>query len=180
MDGKQFDHLIRLAAQPRRSLFGWVLAGAAGFVAAPGSEARKKQKRKRKQQPTVTPNDFGCRNVGDPCASEAQCCSGLCEGKPGKRRCQAHDNGGCVAGATISGCGGSDVACAIGPGEEGLCGTTTGNAAYCMGPPFDYPCRTDLDCQMADGGRLGARAACIRCAGATGGTICASVAGTPS
>lgn len=179
MDGKQFDDMLRRSMQPRRSLFGWALVGATALLATPGVDARKKRKRK-KQKPIASANEFGCLNVGDPCTSEAQCCSGICTGAKGKRRCQAHDTGGCTAGETFSGCGGADIACTIGPGEAGLCATTTGNAGFCMGPPTDYPCTTDLDCQLANGGVLGPRAACIRCDDAPRGTLCATIAGTPS
>jgi len=130
-------------------------------------EARKKGK------PRIPkPNAFGCLNVGDACKRAGQCCSGICEGKKGKRSCKAHDTGTCSTGGQPGTCGGTDVACTSSLDEEGYCATTTGNAGYCMLYPFCYACETDGDCRAAEGGVLGPRAACIRCAN------CASFAGT--
>ena len=181
MDGTQFDHMIRAFTQSRRSLLGGGLAAVTGLLVGPAVEARKKHKRKKRKGKKVQPNEFGCLELGDPCGRAADCCSGICEGNKGKRRCGAHDTGNCVAGSSDMGCEGSGYdACVTSLGETGICATTTGNAGYCRGAFQDYPCQTDLDCQTGDGGRLGPRAACIRCAGAAGGTVCAEVAGTPS
>ena len=132
------------------------------------AEAKKTRPKKAK------PNAYGCLNVGDPCRRARQCCSGLCQGKQGRRRCKAHDTGGCAAGAHLEVCGGANVACATSLGKPGLCATTTGNAGYCLAIGDPYPCKTDRDCQIAAGGEHGPRAACVRCAESTGtgGALC--------
>jgi hypothetical protein len=180
MDGTQFDHMIREFTRSRRSLLGGGLAAVTGRLVGPAVEARKHRKGEKRKGKKVRPNEFGCLELGNPCGSAADCCSGICEGKKGKRRCGAHDTGGCVAGSTSISCGGADVACIAAPGEAGLCATTTGNAGYCRSAFYDYPCQTDFDCQTVNGGRLGPRAACIRCAVAVGGSICVTVTGVPS
>ena len=43
------------------------------------AEAKKKRKRKKQDKPHK-PNAFGCLDVGDPCRTAGQCCSGICEG----------------------------------------------------------------------------------------------------
>jgi hypothetical protein len=101
MHHDHFDTLTRAVARvpSRRDL----LRGLAGLGLGLGltqfseiAETKKrKHKRKRtKRKPKVRPNEFGCFEVGDPCRSEADCCSGICEGK----RCRAHDTGTCEQG----------------------------------------------------------------------------------
>ena len=54
----------------------------------------------------------GCKNVGRKCQRARQCCSGVCRGKKDKKRCKAHDSGGCRGGQRSTGCGGSvDIDC---------------------------------------------------------------------
>ncbi len=176
MDGSQFDHMTRLLTQSRRTLFGGALAAAAGFLAMPGIDARKRRKYKGRKQKAAAPNSFGCIDVGDLCQTDAQCCSGICVGKKGKKTCRAHDVGDCAAGDTHQTCGGLTVACTASSGQEGFCGTTTGNAGYCFEGGFCHPCQTDADCQAAVGGELGPTAACLQCTTCTdtGGTVCAT------
>ena len=181
MDSTRFDHMTRLLTGSRRSLLTGVLALGTGLLVGPSVGAKRHQKGKRRKGKKVEPNEFGCLEFGDPCASKDDCCSGICEGKKGKRRCGAHDTGNCLAGASSIGCGGSaNVACTTDLGEAGLCVTTTGNAGFCGAAFRDYVCQTDIDCQTVNGGQLGPRAACIRCADSVSGGLCAEVAGSPS
>jgi hypothetical protein len=184
MKPQNFDRLAHAAADfgSRRDF----LHGLAGIALGVGilrhgdsAVAKKKRKRKKRKEEKAKPNEFGCIEFGDPCQSADDCCSGICEGEKGKRRCKGHDSGGCMAGSTTVGCGGAYVACTTELGERGACVTTTGNAGYCGGALMDYPCQTDVDCQVIGGGLLGPRAACIRCDDAIGGSLCAAVAGTP-
>jgi hypothetical protein len=176
MNGTHFDQLIQSSTQSRRSLVGWALAAAAGLLATPGVDGKKKRKRKGRKQMAGAPNAFGCIDVGDLCQTAAQCCSGICQGKKGRRTCRAHDVGDCAAGDTPMTCGGLSVACTASSGREGFCGTTTGNTGYCFEGGFCHPCRSDADCQAAVGGELGPTAACLQCTTCTdmGGTACAT------
>jgi hypothetical protein len=187
MDGTQFDHLTRILTHSRRSLLGGGLAGVTGLLVGATAESRKRRKRNKRKGEPPQPNEYGCLNFGARCTSAADCCSGICERqkrkgrRKGKRRCGAHDTGKCDAGALGIGCGDSaNVACVTSRGEAGVCTTTTGHAPYCRAAYFDYPCKTDLDCQTANGGQLGPRAACVRCSASITGSICAVVAGTPA
>ncbi len=164
MESFRFDRLTRLVSLhlSRRTLAGAV--GLATLALPHRIEAKKNRKKKKK----IKRNAFGCVNVGTFCKNSSQCCSGICQGKKGKKKCQAHDTGSCQPGHTQLDCGGEDVPCLTNTGLDGLCDTTTGNAAFCsvhkVGP--QPPCTRDADCKIFD-----PRGACIRC-GAIG-TLCA-------
>jgi hypothetical protein len=133
----------------------------------------KRKKKKAKPKPAPKPNEYGCLDVGDPCQNVEQCCSGICAGKKGKKRCRAHDTGNCRAGQSIGFCGGENAGCAIGSGNPtGVCGTTTGNAGYCVGGGDCFPCTKDAECRPF----CGPGASCVRCERCTetGGAMCAS------
>lgn len=181
MDATRFDALTRgLAAPASRRVAGRFLAwlGLTGLLArtravhvavAKGNEEGKQGKQgKKRKKPKVTRNQFGCVDVGDACANNAQCCSNICRGKKGKRTCRAHNTGGSVCEPVELGfCGaGDDVSAVICNNGIGRCVTTTGNAPYCAGSqpeescsPDIVPCKKDKDCQRF----CGADAACIQC-----------------
>lgn len=149
------------------------LAGAGlGFGAArlPAIVAARKPRKKGKK---ARPNAFGCLDVGDRCRNASQCCSGICQGKNGKRRCKAHDAGGCEADTRPAICNVASGACTTSLGQPGRCATTTGKAGYCHDDLLCFACRTDADCPART--NAGPRAACIRCADCpeTGGLACA-------
>lgn len=173
MDSGHFDDVTRAfpALLSRRRLAG--LLGLA-FLAAVGETAAKRRRKKRRKKkgpkPQVTLNQFGCVNVGGFCESAAQCCSGICTGS----RCRAHDVDICRTGQTSVFCtdGATNTSCTGGGGGEGLCATTTGNAAFCATDLQCVACKQDADCQSAS--VCGAGAACVICANCvdTGGTAC--------
>ncbi len=143
------------------SLFGHsrraLVAAAAALAAAPVTSAKKKKRRKRNKK--VTRNAFGCVNVGAFCKNDDQCCSGICQGKQGKKTCQAHHTGGCTG--QLHACAGDLVPCVTATDENGTCARTTGNAGYCVVVAFDFcaACSRDTDCQAM----CGPQAACIVC-----------------
>ena len=152
MDEHQFDRLTR------RFVLG-------GFTAALGlgmerlldpASARKGKKRKKK----VKFNEFGCVNVGNFCKHDDQCCSGICEGKKGKRKCRNHDAGsGCQKGDNSCVEDLPDCTTATGISAQTRCGTTTGNASYCWFDGDCMNCSKDEECQEL----CGPAAACIKC-----------------
>ena len=178
MDSTHFDHLTRTFSLhfSRRSVAGALGLGA---IAIPGlSEGRKKHK-KRKKKKKITRNALGCVNVGNFCKNAGQCCSGLCEGKNGKKTCRAHNAGVCIA-DTDSCTAGVEVPC--NPSNPScFCTLTTGNAGFCAafsGGPAGHcrVCRKDTDCEP----EFGEGAACVVLGGictalclATGRTACA-------
>jgi len=181
MDTLRFDDLARLLGRTsgrRRLVLG--LAGSAVGLTAGGSGEVAARKRKRK----VRFNAFGCVDVGRSCTSADQCCSGICRGKKGKKRCKAHDTGGCRPGIQDTTCGtdanpGTNVPCTTASGNpNGLCGTTTGNAGYCLQSGECRACARDAECREFCQDE---RAACIRCDDCpeTGGTSCAGPSGSP-
>jgi len=130
------------------------------------AEARKSRKKKRRKKPKL--NEFGCVNVGTSCRKDKACCSGICNGKQGKKKCRAHGSGGCGAGHTAMGCGGQVVGCITSSGEDGVCVTTTGQAGYCMSDRTNAVCSRDADCHEL----YGPEAACILCPTSPSGTNC--------
>jgi hypothetical protein len=105
----------------------------------------------------------GCKNIGKKCKKKKDCCSGVCKGKKGKKKCKAHDTGGCQAmAATCS----QNIDCTTSTGEMGDCFTTTGNAGYCANAGECFPCTRDADCRPF----CGPQAACARCTACLPGT----------
>lgn len=179
MDCKCFDRLTRAASSllSRRAIAGVI---GLGTLALPSLvDASKKRKNKKK----IKRNDFGCVSVGKFCKNGGQCCSGICKGKKGKKKCKAHDRGGCQAGQSVPTCGGAEeVLCTTGAGVGGQCITTTGNAGYCYAVAACAECSKDADCEAI----CGEGAACFPCAvgcASKGGTACGgltlSSCGTP-
>lgn len=145
----------------RRDLLrGLTSVGLALPIARPPDSAAKK-KRKRRNKRKIKRNAFGCVNVGSHCKSIDQCCSGICQGKQGKKKCQAHDQSTCQAGQQQDLCGGQTILCRSALGSEGTCDTTTGNAGYCVADGDCTVCTKDADCFAL----CGPQAACIVCAG---------------
>jgi hypothetical protein len=159
MDTSRFDRLTQLVSThlSRRTLAGTL--GLAALASPFGIEARKKRKKKKK----VKRNSFGCVNVGGYCKNSQQCCSGICQGKKGKKKCQAHDTSGCQPGPSLADCGGVSVTCP--DSRDGQCATTTGNAAFCLEFKFQSvpPCRRDADCRPD----FFPGVACVRCGDST-------------
>jgi hypothetical protein len=166
MDSDRFDGLTRSVSTllSRRSF-----ASALGLstLALPALvEAKKKHKHKKKKK--VKLNDFGCVNVGDFCKNNGQCCSGICQGKKGKGKCQAHNESTCQPGQDV--CTVPAVDCTSETGDPGACSITTGQATYCEANGTCFDCKKDADCVAV----CGAGAACIVCAecSETGNTAC--------
>jgi hypothetical protein len=146
MDSSQFDQFTRSLTGSRRSLLDGSLALAAGWLGVSVTEAKKKRKKRKPKKPK--PNAFGCLEVGDPCKSAEQCCSGECEGKKGKKRCRAHGNGTCNQtipafcepdNPTISLCNSDSCVCVRTTAGSNFCTSTQG--VQCA------DCTKDADCE---------------------------------
>jgi hypothetical protein len=150
----RFDRLARAISTvlSRRRLTGVLGLGA---LALPGVVDAKKHKHKKKK---IKRNGFGCVDVGGFCQNGGQCCSGICQGKKGKKTCQAHDEGGCQADEDF--CVGVAGDCTTGTGDSGLCSRTTGDASFCGAAGICTDCAKDADCLPF----CGPQAACIVCA----------------
>jgi hypothetical protein len=171
MESNRFDSLTRSVSTllSRRSVAG--ILGLSALAVPSLAEAKKKHKHKKKKK--VKFNDFGCVNVGDFCKNSGQCCSGICQGKKGKGKCQAHDQSTCQPGQATTPCAvAAPVECTTSSGDPGTCFTTTGNAGYCEAAGTCFSCKKDVDCQA----QCGPQAACIPCvAGCPEGTACLGV-----
>jgi hypothetical protein len=171
MDQHRFDTLTRSLTNllSRRVVWRGLIGAGLALPAAPRPDGAAAKKKRKKQKPKF--NAFGCVNVGNFCQTADQCCSGICQGKKGNKRCRAHDTGGCAAGQRNANCGGANVTCAAGMGNMGFCETTTGQAPYCASGYYsvDIPCATDRDCHKY----CGPRAACLPCGYYRTGPTCA-------
>lgn len=146
MDSQHFDELMRTLAQSRRSLVAGALTAAAGLLGIQAATARRRKPRK----PRAQPNEFGCVDAGKPCQNNGSCCSGVCKGKKGRKRCQAHHTGTCKQGgaghcleSSVETCNDrTDCACVR---------TTSGSDVCVQTAPsgFDYcaDCARDTDCE---------------------------------
>ena len=150
-------HMLSRIPSRRDVLHGFVGAGLGlGSLRLSNVAGAKKKRNKKKKK--VTRNAFGCVEVGKFCKNSGQCCSGVCQGKKGKKKCQAHDASSCVAGEDV--CDGLPVQCTTSTGdEEGICARTTGNASYCQRDGACRLCTKDADCVPF----CGPQAACIVC-----------------
>jgi hypothetical protein len=148
-----FDAVARLwTVLPSRRdvLRGFAGAGLGlGFARLSGiTEAKKKRKHKKRKPKKPTPNEFGCLEVGDACATEDQCCSGICEGKKGKKQCRAHDTGTCDQQAPGV-CEAGNPYAALCNGGECACFSTTAGSNVCaqdFSTSVCSDCQKDADC----------------------------------
>jgi hypothetical protein len=162
-DHSHFDRIAKTLAAPasrRRTLRG-LNFGLLGLGLPGGAVGKKRRKRQ------VRFNALGCVNVGNRCRNAGQCCSGICAGKKGKKRCRAHDTGGCRPGEGL--CGQAGVSCTTSTGKDGDCAATTGNTGFCEDGGGCERCTRDRDCQIFGNNPTGA---CIVCSACPGGTAC--------
>jgi hypothetical protein len=150
VDQNHFERLTKalIAIPSRRD----VLRGLSGLGLALGVarlpvvvDAKKRKHKKKKKDKKAKPNAFGCLEVGDPCKSADQCCSGICEGK----KCRSHDTGTCnqeAPGVCEEGnppkahCNGSICWCLRTTAGSNFCGNTGGPSACA-------DCQKDADCE---------------------------------
>jgi hypothetical protein len=145
MDGHGFDHLARRLGQAvgRRGALR-LLAGAlaAGLAAGDADDA-----------------GAACQKPGKPCKRGRQCCSGVCTGKKGKRRCRPAPNQSiCAVADNVCRVGAPAKDCGVGV-ESCFCSVTTRGAAFCRATTANEgePCSSDDECVA----RIGAGAACL-------------------
>jgi hypothetical protein len=152
--GRFLDQCRSLAAgSTRRDLMTGLAVGFGLGSAYPILETEAKKKKRKKRKPRKPkPNAFGCLNVGKPCKSADQCCSGICDGKKRKRKCVAHGTGTCdqqgpeicVPDPPIALTCNNDATC--------RCFRTTGDSIVCAkfeGPASCVQCARDADCEAA-------------------------------
>jgi hypothetical protein len=171
MNEPPFERWVRPLSDPasrRQTILASLLGGLVLLCGGHGALAKKKRKKRRKRKKNtakITFNAFGCVDVGTFCKTNDQCCSGICQGKKGKKSCRAHDEGSCLANQDT--CGGPPFfPCTTSTGESGVCTITTGKAPYCNTTGACFPCRKDADCVPF----CGSQAACIVCETQCGAT----------
>jgi hypothetical protein len=146
VDEDHFDDLTRVLSGTRRFALRGALAVATGWLGVRGVDARKKRKHKRKKRkPKAVPNEYGCLEVGAPCTTVNQCCSGVCEGK----KCRAHDTGTCDQQADGV-CEAGNYISTLCNGNLCLCARTTAGSKFCGNFDSLYDscvnCQRDADC----------------------------------
>ena len=173
MDGNRFDTLTRgfAPSSSRRLVLSRVATGLlaiAGVRLTDAASVKQRKRRSKRKKKPLSFNEFGCIKVGGKCRGKDElCCSGICQGKKpkqgkrDKRRCVAHDTGGCTETDRVC----PSVPCTTSIGHAGGCMTTTGNAPYCADYVTSAPCSKDADCVSF----CGPLAACYVCSGVAGG-----------
>ena len=120
-------------------------------VAAPasaGSKPKRKRKRRKRRQTPAKPNRYGCLSNNAPCRRASQCCSSVCSGQPGRKRCRAHGTGTCnqavpafceTSVPTLTHCDNSEFC---------WCLRTTSGSSYCGSAVTSdcAACKRDADC----------------------------------
>ena len=159
MNGIRFDTLTQgfEYSLSRRLVLSRVATGLlaiAGVRLADAASVKQRKRRSKHKKKPLSFNEFGCINVGGKCRGKDElCCSGICQGKKpkqgkrDKRRCVAHDTGGCTETDRVC----PSVPCTTSIGHAGGCMTTTGNAPYCadLSPPL-RAARMPTVCRFAD------------------------------
>jgi hypothetical protein len=180
MDERRFDTITKSLGAPGsrrvalRTAIGITVASALARLSVGRTTAKKKRRKHRKKWKKLQKNPYGCVNVGGACrGQDANCCSGICEGKKPKKgkqdtsRCVAHNELDCPAGADL--CAGNAVACGT---QKTACYQTTGQASFCAFTftGICHACTKDVECEALQG----PGAACVVCVdcSATGNTGC--------
>jgi hypothetical protein len=114
-------------------------------------EANKKRKRKKKNK-KAKPNEFGCLSVDKTCKNSKQCCSGICEGKKGKRTCRAHGTGTCDQKAPGICTAPNPLLTRCNNSDQCACIRTTAGSNFCYDQDADAgsdcaDCQQDADCE---------------------------------
>jgi hypothetical protein len=188
MHHDHFATLTRAVAglPSRRSLLSGLTGLGLGLGAARLPDiATAKKRRHKKRKLKVKRNFFGCVEVGNPCANASDCCSGICDGKKGKKTCQVHGAGTCDQEADGY-CQAEDpelTACNDVPGC--LCWRTTSDSQFCGDLNGESGsscavCRKDADCEALG---FPAGSACVpvgggNCSPSPCGTACLVPCGT--
>lgn len=154
MEAQRFARLSRvLTSIPSRRdiLIGLSGAGVAlGLARRPEDAGAKKKRKNKKKTKKAKPNRFGCLEAGDPCKNVDQCCSGICEGKKGRRTCRARNVGTCTPdmpgfclapNPVLMSCNNRPgCACFRTTAGSNSCLDTSGTTDFCA------DCRKDTDC----------------------------------
>jgi len=151
MDQRRVTTVLHTLTGPpsRRDMLRALGGAGLGLVLGRWPRAATARKRRRK---AVRVNEFGCVDAGKLCKTDAQCCSSVCRGKKGRRRCRAHHTGTCPQSSpgqcldplpVEAGCNGLSGC--------GCWGTTAGSTACVTDIPsgveFCTDCTTDADCE---------------------------------
>jgi hypothetical protein len=150
MNDVSLDRMRATLRRSRRSVLAFI---SASLVTTPALDARKKRGRRQK----VRKNTYGCVNVGNFCKRDDQCCSGICTGKKGKKRCRDHDASTCQPTQDI--CYDETATCTTTAGLKGECLITIGGASFCGSIGLCTDCARDADCIP----KFGPDAACVVC-----------------
>jgi hypothetical protein len=125
----------------------------AGLPLGCGGQEAMAGKRGRKAKQKIRRNEFGCVSVGSFCRNDAQCCTGLCDGKKGKRRCSGHGAGTCNQEAEGVCQSLNPISTACNNRADCACFRTTGDSSvcaelFCVRPGCSEcaVCRSDADC----------------------------------
>lgn len=164
MDAQIFDDLTRSIGSEGRGRR-WILKAVGAGVAALAARTLGFA------QPAAA---AVCGSEGDPCRRRGDCCSGVCRGPKGKKRCRRRGAGTCQQGQDSCRANPDDVPRCNGKDFCG-CFVTTGGSSFCGTGGDCARCRSDADC-VARGFPKGS--ACIEATRGICGENCAELSGT--
>lgn len=141
--------VLRGTPSRRDVLRGLAATGFGLGLAVPSlAEAKPNRRKPRKRLQPVKPNRYGCLEIKDPCRRHSHCCSGICTGPPGRKRCRGHGTcnqanpGTCEAIDPIQTLCNNSLSC--------LCFRTTAGSSFCSdvsaGTSECTSCKRDADC----------------------------------
>lgn len=154
-DGKRLDWLRNtlLGLPSRRDVLRGIAATGIGLVsvavpASAGAKPKQQRKRRKPGQRPAKPNRYGCRKVDDSCRRHRQCCSGVCAGKRGRKRCRRHGAGTCSQTRPALCEAASQLTTLCNNSSNCACVRTTSGSAYCgsLVTSSCVPCKRDADC----------------------------------
>jgi hypothetical protein len=140
-------------APSRRDVLRVLAATGLGLGARSQEAAVAKLHHQHKHKPKkAKPNAFGCIEVGKACVTAKDCCSGICQGKKGRKLCVAHGTGTCDQEADGF-CEAADPARTVcNDTPDCVCVATTAGSKFCADTSSGgcAPCKTDADCESVN------------------------------
>lgn len=113
-----------------------------------GAKPKRRRKSRKPRQTPAKPNRYGCLSNNAPCRRASQCCSNVCLGQPGRKRCRAHGTGTCNQTAPAFCESPVPPLTACDNSQACVCMRTTSGSSFCGSTVTSNcaACKRDADC----------------------------------